>query len=181
MSTLSIHLKQTTFRLDAKVFFWQRDSSSSGDTLLEAYRKDPGLSSSAELVIQPACFATRHKAPCDPMVHMWNRRRDLTGVVLKTAAHAPEKRRRRRLSNARSSGEGTVIKGLYAELFYGLESALNFTCKIEAVKGGAGHREGPNRTWTGVLGMLARKEIDVSMTAQVRCVGMLGRLVLWCI
>ncbi len=152
--TLANLLNNTLLRLDSKVFFQDQDGR-----VLEVYRKGARPSTKDLLVVQEACqdpFTL-----CNPMEHIWNRRSNLTGVHLLGAYNTY-------VPLAMLNPVTGELDGYFPDIFYRLQEVLNFTYSVvPSVDGSHGGRRADG-TWSGVVGMLHRREVDVNIGSQVR-------------
>ena len=93
---------------------------------------------------------------------IWSRRKDLTGVVLRTATLPWE------YNMYLKSINGTKfqhIEGLFADVWNDIQTHLNFTYWTVLSVDNKWSYLHPNGTWEGLFGMLQRNEIDVIIGA----------------
>ena len=116
----------------------------------EAFAKSATPSTKSHF-LQPACVW-----PCDPLVHIWNRRSNLTGVHLRAGYRLYE-------PNTILAADGR-LSGYFPDIFSILRGVMNFTFSSEA--GSSFGSAGPDGRFSGIVGMLQRREIDVNVGSQ---------------
>ncbi len=90
-------------------------------------------------MIGQACSWIDQETPCDPMVGIWNRRANLTGVHLRATYNVYK-------PNAMLAEDGSLT-GFFPEVFYRLQEAMNFTYSlVPRASGGYGSRQA---SWGG--------------------------------
>ena len=89
------------------------------------------------------------------------RLKDLQGLHLKIASKVSKPY----INNmVPKNGIGYQLDGLFADVFFNLQALLNFTYTVEKPLDGEWGSRLSNDSWTGMVGMLIRKEIDVAVT-----------------
>ena len=53
------------------------------------------------------------------------------------------------------------MEGMFAEVFHALQEVMNFTYVLKPPEDGEWGAVKDDNTWTGMVGMLAAKEIDI--------------------
>ena len=104
--------------LNAKLFITCLQSERG--LFMEAYSKSLDLSS--QIVVQMACDFRHGEYPCDPMDHIWDRRRDLSGLTLR-AAFLPYK-------PYGMFSEAGQISGIFPDIFMELMVIMNFNYSL---------------------------------------------------
>ena len=113
--------------------------------------------SKGRVVVQKVCDGgTRNK--CDPLDRVWNRRKNLTGVSLRTVSES--------LPPLSLGGPG--LNGIFPKVFGELQKILGFSYVVlPSVDGTWGNllpeSNGSLSTHSGMVGMLERSEVDMSI------------------
>ena len=97
-----------------------------------------------------------------PQDEIWRRRKDLQGLTLKVATlNSPPY-----ITSMVQNGDGEwVMEGMFAEVFHSLQHVLNFSYTLQpSVDGEWGAISSDGVNWSGMVGMLQRKDIDIAAT-----------------
>lgn len=96
-----------------------------------------------------------------PLSNLWHRRSDLMGIKLRCGAV----RYNAKLVRVVLDDSGNILErsGYVMEMLGEMERAMNFTAELRVAKDNKiGGLKADNRTWTGMVGMLTRDEIDLA-------------------
>ena len=160
--------------LDSFIFVIVWDRANSEATIYEAYRNHVS-EEEGRVVVQKTCKSSAVSGNsldagnlCDPNEGLWERRRDLTGVHLRTVFE-PWEPYGWFCDGDENNGDKDNLCGTEPEIFKTVHGLLNFSFShVRSVDGswGSGSPEvesGGDLAFPGIVGMLQRGELDMTL------------------